>query len=247
MEGGAPFRGGPILNLPTPIGQIVVFTIAAFFLSLILPSPFTGGPLFLDLAFIPLRFLAQIEEGRYLIAVIPLVTHIFLHGGLGHLALNMLWLMVFGSGTARRLCVENTTPADASRNITVFMAFYLSSGVAGALTHFAAHPFDDVPMIGASGAISGLMAGTLRFALRLFAPMGAEYGPLAPIWARPLLVASSIYIGLNIATGIAGAMMTDGQVMIAWEAHIGGFVFGLVAFPYFDRLARRPPLPFGLG
>jgi len=247
MEGGAPFRGGPILNLPTPIGQIVVFTIAAFFLSLILPSPFTGQALFLDFAFIPVRFLGQIEEGRYLTALVPLITHIFLHGGIGHLVLNMLWLMVFGSGTARRLCVESATPADASWNIGIFMAFYLLSGVAGALTHFAAHPFDDIPMIGASGAISGLMAGTLRFALRLFAPMGAEYGRLAPIYARPVLAASLIYIGLNVATGIAGAMMTNGQVMIAWEAHIGGFVFGLLAFPLFDRLAKRPPLPFGLG
>ncbi|MEM9810930.1 MAG: rhomboid family intramembrane serine protease [Pseudomonadota bacterium] len=247
LEGGAPFRGGPILNLPTPIGPIVVYTGIAFFLSLILPSPFSSRFLVEDFAFIPARFLSLIENGEYLIAAVPLFTHIFLHGSIGHLVINMLWLMVFGSGVARRLCVESATPGDATRNVFVFLGFYITCGVVGALTHFAAHPIDATPMVGASGAISGLMAGTLRFALRLFAPMGAEYGRLAPVWARPVMIASLIYIGLNVATGVGQAMMANQAVNIAWEAHIGGFLGGLLLFPVFDRMAKRPPLPFGLG
>lgn len=247
MPGGVPFRGGPIFNLPTPIGGIVFWTTAAFFASFLLPSPFGPGPLLTNLAFVPVEFLARIESGDYALAALPLVTHIFMHGSIGHLALNMLWLMVFGSGIARRLCVEGGTLEDQGYNVLVFLAFYLASGIAGGLTHFAFHAYDSVPLVGASGAISGLMAGTLRFALRLFAPMGAEYGRLAPFYARPVLIASALYIGLNLATGVAAAMAVQEAVMIAWEAHIGGFLFGLFAFPLFDRLAKRPPLPFGLG
>jgi membrane associated rhomboid family serine protease len=245
--GGGQLRGGPILNLPTPIPAILFWTVLVFFASIAIRSPFSGNPLFIDLAFVPIRFLALIESGAVALAVIPLITHIFLHGSLGHLALNMLWLMVFGSGIARRLCVEGVPPPDRTRNMTVFLGFYLACGLAGALTHFAAHPFDPTPMVGASGAISGLMAGTLRFALRLYAPMGAEYGKLASLWARPVVMASLLYVGLNAGTGIVGSMGIEGAAMIAWEAHIGGYVFGLIAFPLFDRLAKRPPLPFGLG
>lgn len=244
---GTPFRGGPIFNLPVPIGGIVFWTILAFFGSILVPSPFQAGPIFNDLAFVPVMFLARIEDGQIAQALVPLFTHMFLHGSFGHIFFNMLWLMVFGSGIARRLCVEGGPPEDRSFNVMLFLAFYVSCGVAGGLTHFANHPYDSTPMIGASGAISGLMGGTLRFALRLFAPMGAEYGRLAPLFARPVVMASLIYVGLNIATGVVGSAGVEEAAMIAWEAHIGGFVFGLVVFPLFDRMAKRPPLPFGLG
>ncbi|GGY44616.1 rhomboid family intramembrane serine protease [Parvularcula lutaonensis] len=243
--GSTPFRGGPIFNLPVPIGGIVTWTIIAYFASFWVKSPFGPGPLFSTFAFVPVEFLVRIEQGQVALAIIPLFTHMFLHGNLAHLLLNMLWLVVFGSGVARRLCVEGVPPADRTHNVLVFMAFYIACGIAGGLTHFAFHPYDSTPMIGASGAISGLMAGTLRFALRLFAPMGAEYGRLAPIWARPVLVASMVYIGLNLATGIVSAFGVREASQIAWEAHIGGFLFGLIAFPLFDRMAKRPPLPFG--
>lgn len=246
MPSATPFRGGPILNLPEPIGRIVFWTAIIFFVSFFLPSPFNDGPIFLDLAFIPVRFLALWEEGRYLEAAVPLLGHMFLHGDFLHIGSNMLWLMVFGSGTARRLCVEGVEPGASRHNILVFLAFYVTCGIAGGLTHFALHPYDVIPMVGASGAISGLMGGTLRFALRLYAPLGASYGPLAPVWARPVLVASALYIGLNVATGVAGAAGMEGAARIAWEAHVGGFLFGLFAFPLFDKLARRPKLPFGI-
>lgn len=243
---GTPFRGGPIFNLPVPIGGIVTWTVIAFFASIYIPSPFGPGPLFNTFSFVPVEFLVRMEEGQVILALIPLFTHMFLHGGLGHLFLNMLWLVVFGSGVARRLCVEGGPPEDRSRNVLVFMAFYIACGLAGGLTHFAFHPYDTTPMIGASGAISGLMAGTLRFALRLFVPMGSEYGKLAAPWARPVLTASAIYIGLNVMTGVVGSVGMQGAAQIAWEAHIGGFLFGLLAFPLFDRMAKRPPLPFGV-
>jgi membrane associated rhomboid family serine protease len=243
-----PFRGGPIFTLPLPIGPIVFVTVISWFLSLAIPSPFGPGPIFNDLAFVPVEFLVHLADGEVAAALVPLFTHVLLHDptGPGHLLLNMLWLMVFGSGIARRLCIPGTQAGDRSRNVLVFLSFYLLAAAAGGLAHLATHTYETGPLIGASGAISGLMGGTLRFALRLFAPMGAEYGRLAPVYARPVLVASAIYVGLNLATGVAGGMGAEGMSTIAWEAHIGGFLFGLLAFPLFDRLAKRPPLPFGL-
>jgi membrane associated rhomboid family serine protease len=223
-------------------------TILFWFASAWIPSPTGQGPIFLDFAFIPVRFLVQMGDGEYLSAILPLFGHIFLHdlSGPGHIVLNMLWLVVFGAGIARRLCIPGAATGEGAHNVAVFLSFYLLCGVAGALTYLVTHPYEAIPMVGASGAISGLMGGTLRFALRLFAPMGTGYGKLAPVTAKPVLTASMIYIGLNLATGIAGAMGPSGMASIAWEAHIGGFLFGLLAFPFFDRLAKRPPLPFGL-
>lgn len=246
-EGGPPFRGGPIFNLPLPIGPIVLYTTLASLIAFLGASRMSPGPVFTLFAFVPIDFVAKIENGDFLAAVVPLIGHAFLHGGPGHLLINMLWLMVFGSGIARRLCVEGVAPQDRGYNVAIFMAFYISCAIAGALTHFVSDPLDATPMVGASGAISGLLGGTLRFALRLYAPMGAQYGRLAPFWAKPVLIGSAIYIGLNIVTGIVGAAGVEDAARIAWEAHVGGFVFGLLAFPLFDRLAKRPPLPFGLG
>ncbi|MEM1409949.1 MAG: rhomboid family intramembrane serine protease [Pseudomonadota bacterium] len=243
----AAYRGGPIFNIPTPIGTIVIWTTIAFFLSMTFPSPTGPGPLVEDFSLVPVEFLARLENGAILYAIVPLVGHIFMHGNLGHLLLNMAWLVVFGSGIARRLCVARGSGRDRSYNLMLFLVFYLACGIAGGLAQFFWDPLSPIGLVGASGAISGLMAGTLRFALRLFAPFGAEYGKLAPIWAQPVLLASLVYIGINIGTGFAGAAGVEQASMIAWQAHIGGFLFGLVAFPLFDRLARRPKLPFGLG
>lgn len=245
--GGAQYRGGPIFNVPSPIGTIVLWTVVAFLVSFNFPSPTGQGLLVDDFSFVPAEFLARLENGAILSALVPLFGHIFMHGNPGHLLLNMVWLVVFGSGIARRLCVEGGSPDDRTHNILVFVAFYLASGVAGALTQFAWSPLETIGLVGASGAISGLMAGTLRFALRLFVPQGAEYGALAPVWTRPVMLASLVYIGLNLATGVAGAMGVESAELIAWQAHVGGFVFGLFAFPLFDRMAKRPPLPFGFG
>ncbi len=255
MESAAALRGGPIFNVPTPIGRIVLWTTIMWYASLLIPSPTGRGVLYNNLAFVPVEFLARLEAGQALQAVVPLIGHIFLHDPRpsvmflpsAHLILNMLWLVVFGSGIARRLCVEGSYGADRAFNIGIFLAFYFACGVAGGLTHYGFHHLESIGLVGASGAISGLMGGTLRFALRLFAPMGAEYGRLAPLWARPVLVASALFIGLNGMTGVAGAAGVQEAAQIAWEAHIGGFLFGLIAFPLFDRLAKRPPLPFGLG
>jgi membrane associated rhomboid family serine protease len=141
-------------------------------------------------------------------ALISPITYQFLHGGLAHLGINMLTLAAFGSGVERRL--------GPSR----MLAFYLLCGIAGAFAQFAADPESPRLLIGASGAISGLFAAILWFTVR-------RQG----FW---LVVA--LWFLMNVVTGEIDPI-GGGSGHVAWIAHLGGFVAGLLLFPVFDRRA----------
>jgi membrane associated rhomboid family serine protease len=152
----------------------------------------------------------------------PFVTHTFLHGaGLLHIGFNGLWLLALGTPVARRLGVAG------------FLGLYFLSGILGALLYVLIRPDSDVPVIGASGAISGLMGGVMRFAL-----VPTRAGRLASLGDARLLVFVGLWFIINLVFGVTGVGLTDEATAIAWEAHAGGFIGGLILFPLFDR-ARR--------
>lgn len=140
------------------------------------------------------------------------VSHQFLHGGWGHLAINGVALAAFGSGVERLAGARRMVP------------FFLASGLAGALAQWAADPAALVPMVGASGGISGLFAA----ALRLLSAAGPAGGRVR------LLPVAAIWIVMNAVFGMMGG---PGGESIAWIAHLGGFAFGLAAFPLLRRKA----------
>lgn len=200
--------------------------------------------LLLLFAFIPSRYAgeAMLLPGGYLACVTSFVTYTLVHGGWLHLVVNLLWMLAFGSAVARRI---------GDRRFLVFSA---CAGVAGALVHLMLHFGEQVPMIGASAAISGQMAGALRFIFR--ANPGA-YGPgmgrdlaMAPLASLRqtltdprILLFLAIWLILNLSFGLS-AFPLGGSTAgsgIAWEAHIGGFLFGLLCFGFFDRTAQ--PIP----
>ena len=190
--------------------------------------------------FVPARFGAMLQghAGAGLLeGAGPLVSHVFVHGNLPHLTMNAAGLAIFGTAVARRFQVE-APGAAGRRNTALFLAFFLASGVAGALVYGAVNAGSGVTMVGASGAISGAMAGAIRFALRPFAPYGPEGGALAPLSARPVAVFTAVYVGFNLLTPLGIGTLMGGGLSIAWEAHIGGYLFGLFAFPGFDRATR---------
>ncbi|MBB4659030.1 rhomboid family intramembrane serine protease [Parvularcula dongshanensis] len=216
------------------LAVIVVVSLICF-----LPTGFGRRADFV-LAFIPLRFTSGITGGEGGIGLLlPLVGHLFVHGNLAHLLLNALGFVVFGTGVARRLGVEAESSSARAWNRGLFLAFFLACGVAGALFFLLFNMGSPVMLIGASGAISGLMAAAMRFALRPFAPYGLTEGRLARPGSRPVVVASLVYIGLNLLTALGLGGLAGGGLDVAWEAHIGGYLFGLFAFPVFDRLVRR--------
>lgn len=236
----------PIFNAPGVI-LAVLGAIVAVFLAVdpawgLLPDE-TRARLLVLLAFFPERLgegagalpgtpPGGLPGGR-LAAATQFVTHIFVHGDFMHLAVNAAWLLAIGTPVARRLGTVR------------FLAFFLLCGIGGALLFL---PFNGAPMVGASGAISGLMGGALRF---LFGPLtDGEPEPLASkargaellslrdtLTDRRILIGIGAWTVLNIVAALALPVVLDG-LTIAWEAHLGGFFTGLLTFGLFDP---RPP------
>jgi membrane associated rhomboid family serine protease len=193
-----------------------------------------------NFAFIPARFdgfagvLVPVEVlgGA---AIWSFVTYALLHADLTHLLINGLWMAVFGSPLAWRLGPRR------------FLLFSAAGAVAGAVVHLALHSGEAVPLVGASAAISAHMAGAARF---LFLGQGtgfrsyrASAAPLSAVLSdRRTLAFLGIWFALNLAIGLAGIGTAAGQT-IAWEAHIGGFLAGLLLFPYFDPLGKARGYP----
>ena len=204
----------PILNIPPATKALLIANVAVHFLRLLLPGELDDDVI-ATFAFIPARYTAPGEFGWP--ALIDPISYQFLHGGLAHLAINMLALLAFGAGVERRI--------GGAR----MFAFAMICGVASVLAHLAVYPASLDPVIGASGAISGLFGAVLRFRLR-----GG---------ARGLLPLVALWIVMDAVTGVSG-MGGDG-VSIAWIAHIGGFVAGLLLFGPFDRRAAHSPERYG--
>jgi membrane associated rhomboid family serine protease len=157
-------------------------------------------------------------------ASLTLVTSMFLHGSFMHLAGNMLFLWVLG---------DNVEDALGHAR---FALFYLLAGIAAALTHAAIEPGSVVPMIGASGAISGVIGAYL---------MLHPHAPIKTLVVRFIVyLPAYVVLGLWIGFQLLNVALADaGEAGIAWWAHIGGFVAGLVLIvpmrrrgvPLFDR------------
>src|SRR5690625_456668 len=157
-------------------------------------------------------------------SILTLVTYQFLHGSWMHLFGNMLFLFVFGDN------VE-----DAMGHLK-FLAFYLICGIAAALVHVVACPASPVPVVGASGAISGVLGAYLLLHPRAQVLVPILIFPLfVPAWM--LLIVWFIFQVM----GLSGGQEAEG---IAWWAHIGGFLTGMVLILFFRR--RTVPL-FGSG
>lgn len=140
---------------------------------------------------------------------VQLVSYIFLHGSLLHLGGNMLALWVFGNN------IED------SMGHLRYPLFFILCGIAGAICEGFLTSAPMVPVIGASGAVSGVMGAYL-----LLHPRARVLVLVA--FRVPVLVPASIFVGLSIGLDLISALLPDpeSEVMIAWWAHIGGFAAG---------------------
>jgi membrane associated rhomboid family serine protease len=146
---------------------------------------------------------------------LTLVTYQFLHGGVLHLLSNMLFLWVFGDN------VE-----DAMGHVR-FLVFYLLCGVAGGLAHAAVLPASELPLIGASGAVSGVIAAYLML------------HPRVRVWVLafrfvPLRLAAVWVLGFWVVSQIVMVVLAPADE-VAWWAHIGGMVAGAVLVVFMRR------------
>lgn len=229
----------PIFNVPgVVLAVLVVFGAVHLTLWALLPAS-EGEWFMVALAFVPARLggLAPELPGGNVAIYTSFVTHQFVHGNLPHLALNSAWLLAFGSPIARRT------------DVLRFIAFFLLCGVAGALLYLAVNGAEQVVVVGASGAISGLMGAALRFVFRgggLRGPAAAESMRRVPLMTltetlqdRRMLALVAGWTVLNVLLAQGAATLAE-AAGIAWEAHLGGFYAGLLLYGLFDR---PPPAP----
>lgn len=224
--------------------MIVVHLVRAFVL-----TPDQDYGLLLIFSFIPVRYTEVARDfgfpGGIYAEIWSPVTYGLIHGSATHLLINVVWLAAFGSALARRFGTSR------------FLVFTLLGTVAGAAAHWLVHPEDTVPVVGASAAISAHMAAVARFMFQSAGPLRANRRDIG-VWHaeavtlpgiladRRVLGFLGVWFGLNLAFGLWSSAFGGPDGTIAWEAHIGGFVFGLLAFSLFDpppedraRLALR--------
>jgi membrane associated rhomboid family serine protease len=175
-------------------------------------------------------------------AVWTFVTYAFLHSDLNHLFFNLVWLLAFGTAVARRFGTLR------------FIAFFFVTAAAGAASHLVTHLGELVPMVGASAGISGAMGAVLRFVFRSSGQInlggydgGIERAPAMPLAAmlrnRRVLFILFVSVGVYALFGLQIFALPGIEQSIAWEAHIGGFLVGLLAFSLFDPVGNAAPAP----
>lgn len=175
-----------------------------------------------------------------------LLTYMFLHAGWMHLGGNMLFLWIFGDNLEDQL------------GRLRFLAFYLAGGIAAALVQICAAPYSDIPLVGASGAIAAVMGGYLLLFPKARVDILFIIVIIFKIFPLPAWIVLSIWFALQAI----GGWTADGS-MVAYWAHAGGFITGLLmiapfwhahggtAFwqrthghpPYPETRYRRSPLP----
>ncbi len=201
----------------------------------------------LTFAFIPSRYdtsivLGGVLPGGFGAQLWTFVTYALIHADWTHYGVNAVWLLPFGSAVARRF------------GSLRFLAFFAATAAAGAAMHLATHAGEAVPVIGASAAISGTMAGAMRFAFQRGGPLsfwrsgdGTDYRvpaiSLSGVLRDPRVLAFlAVWFGINILFGLGSFPMPGigSNQVVAWQAHIGGFLAGLFLFSWFDPAPHGP-------
>jgi len=220
-------RREPVFNLAGVVVAIILVCVGIHAIRYYLLSPQQDFGVILRFAFIPARYALAPD----LYWFVSPVSYSLLHGGFAHLAINTVWLAAFGSPLANRI--------GAAR----FLLFWVATALGAVALHFALHSGSTQPLVGASGAISGMMGAAARFTFRIERRDGrpAFAGEILSfqqvLRSRQAVTFLVVWMAVNLVAGLGfGTGSADSQ--IAWEAHIGGFLVGFLALRLFDR---QPP------
>ncbi len=237
----------PIFNIPPIVLATVGVLVLVHAFRMVVLSSAADDQFVKTFAFIPARYGAASGTfpGGFGADLWTFFTYAFLHADLLHIGLNLAWLIPFGTALARRFGPWR------------YVLFMLVTSAAGAFAQLISTPQEVAPMIGASAAISGAMAAAMRFIFQQGGPLetwrdGAGEGEAYKVPAVPLLATFrdprfllflGVWMGLNALFGI-GVVSFGGEPgqQIAWQAHIGGFLAGLLLFTAFDPAAPRGEL-----
>lgn len=154
-----------------------------------------------------------------------LLTSMFVHGGWAHVAMNAVAALAFGPPVARL--------AGGARGAVAFLLFYVACGLVATGGYGLIHPDSYDSLVGASGAVFGLMGGALRL-------LGRRDQRLRPLGDRRFLTPAAVIMAVNAAAGLAGLAPGMEGARIAWEAHAFGFVCGaLLIGPWAKAFGSR--------
>jgi membrane associated rhomboid family serine protease len=202
----APGGHPPAFNVPPATLGLAVLLIAVFAALRLAPEAVLMAAVF-DYGFVPLRFLWALDgEAPLMAGILPLVTYMFIHVDTLHLAVNVGFLIAFGSPVERRY------------GWTAFAAVFLASGIVGGLFELiplTGSAAQAAPSIGASGGIFGLMG------VALAAGLG---DPRFRLRTGRIIVALFV---VNIVIGLMSEAGLTGGYRIGWQAHAGGFIVGI--------------------
>jgi membrane associated rhomboid family serine protease len=207
-------RRFPLVNL-----TLILINILIFFRQLTLTEDELHGFIFSH-GLIPANLTAGFLEGNPAVVLTPLLAYQFMHGGWLHIGSNMLYLWVFGDNIEDRL------------GHLKYLLFYLLMGIISGLAQVAFDPGSNVPIIGASGAVAGILGAYLVSCPR------ARVLALVPIFIvftvaeLPAVVFLGFWFLLQLFQGVASIGV---DVSIAWWAHIAGFIGGMTLVAFFGK------------
>ncbi len=223
----------PRRTVPFVTYALVILNVLAFLWELSLGQQLDRA--LLNVAFIPARFWIA---GNWIADAMTIVISMFLHGGLLHIGSNMLYLWIFGDNIEDRLGHGR------------YLIFYLACGFLATFAHAVFSPGSRIPAIGASGAIAGVLGAYL-----ILFPH-ARVLTVIPIFffitlrELPAVILLGLWFVLQLFSGVGSLGVTDAQDLggVAYFAHIGGFVAGLVLIAVLGGLRaprrREPPPPW---
>lgn len=203
----------PMINLPIVTKWMLIIMVGVYLAMIVFADDFMKAYIFLNFGYIPSIWTGNNAYGIDIYALFSPLTYMVLHGTFMHILMNGAMLMAFGAGVEQWMGAKK------------FLIFFILCGLFAIVVETIIHPFSSFPVIGASGAESGLFAAILILLQAQGRLPTGKYGiwPFAVFW-----------IGLSVVFGLVGGAVMGGQ--IAWAAHLGGFIagFGLLKLKYFN-------------
>lgn len=227
-------RREPIFNIPGILVTFVVLMTAIHVVRTYYLSPEADDRLLTLMAFLPQRYLHPLA-GQSLGWLIGPVGYSLLHGGWLHLLFNCLWLIAFASSVALRIGTLR------------FLILWVTSAAASAFFHAFVTGFAESVLIGASGVVSATVGAACRFSLQFsgtpamrYAQYASRLGIFEALTHRSILTFILIWALSNALVVFGAGLPADAAgYNIAWQAHVGGFLFGYLLFGLFDRPRHR--------
>jgi membrane associated rhomboid family serine protease len=219
-----PFKDdNPTRNFPVITIALIIANLAVFIFQMLSPSD--SQRIAYAYGAIPYS-LTTFETVQPVHPLLTIFTSMFMHGGLLHLGSNMLYLWIFGNNIEDKL------------GYVKFIIFYLLCGVVAAYAYAFTNPASTVPMIGASGAVSGILGAYIL----LFPHARIHTLFFLFFFVQVVRLPAIFVIGFWIGIQFINGMISQGTAShggIAWFAHIGGFVFGILMIKPFMKKRRR--------